>query len=69
MLIKEILQGLKETNVAHADMSQDDRNRSMQMQSFLKHLESQMDKEDSANIGGLQPFGAPPQSFTSLKTE
>lgn len=54
--------------MAHAEMSEDDRNRSMQMQSFLKHLESQMDKEDNSTNEGLEA-GAPPHSFTSLKAE
>jgi hypothetical protein len=46
MLIKEILQGLQESSVAHPEMTDDDRTRSLQMQSFLKHLEIQMDDED-----------------------
>ena len=48
LLIKEILHGLQESNVPHADMTEGDRARSLQMQSFLKHLEIQMEApEDS----------------------
>lgn len=54
--------------MVHADMSEDDRNRSMQMQSFLKHLESQMEQEEHVS-GGAEAVGAPAQSFTSLRAE
>ena len=52
MLIKEILQGLQESSVAHPEMTEDDRTRSLQMQSFLKHLEIQMDDEGADEMGG-----------------
>ena len=43
-------------------MTEDDRARTMQMQSLLKHLEIQMDDEDG-------DMGAPPQRLDTLKAE
>ena len=58
MLLREILQGLQDSSAANADVPEEERMQSLQVQSFLKQLQIQINQEEAGQGALLDEEGA-----------